>query len=96
LPVEIVRFSGGALVEGVEQYVVDGVPIRVYCVAKSVADCFKFRRRIGLDVAVEALRLSLRRKLATEDEIWQYAQVCRATEVMRPYLGSAATTAPDR
>lgn len=85
-PLQVVRFSGAALAEGVEHYVVDGVTIRVYSVAKTVADCFKFRSRVGLDLARRALRESRRRKLATLDDLWRYAQVCRVTEVMRPYL----------
>ncbi len=85
-PLRVVRFSGAALTEGVEPHVVDGVTIRVYCVAKSVADCFKFRGRIGLDVALEALRRSRRQGLATEQDLLHYARVCRVTEVMRPYL----------
>jgi predicted transcriptional regulator of viral defense system len=85
-PLEIVRFSGAALTEGVEQHVVDGVTIRVYSVAKTVADCFKFRHKVGLDVALEALRKSRRRGLATTDDLRHYARICRVTEVMRPYL----------
>jgi predicted transcriptional regulator of viral defense system len=85
-PLKIVRFSGAALAEGVEQHVVDGVTIRVYSVAKTVADCFKFRNTIGLDLAVEALHEARRRKLATLHELQHYARVCRVTEVMRPHL----------
>jgi predicted transcriptional regulator of viral defense system len=85
-PLEILRFSGAALTEGVEQHIVDGVTIRVYSVAKTVADCFKFRHKLGLEVALEALRKSRRRGLVTTDELRHYAQVCRVTEVMRPYL----------
>jgi predicted transcriptional regulator of viral defense system len=83
----VVRFSGAALTEGVEQHVIDGVTIRVYSVAKTVADCFKFRNKVGLGVALEALRKSRRRGLATTDDLRHYAQVCRVSEVMRPYLG---------
>ncbi len=85
-PLRVVRFSGAALTEGVEQYVVDGVAIRVYSVAKSVADCFKFRNTIGLDVALEALRKSQRKGLATTQDLRHYSRICRVTEVMRPYL----------
>lgn len=83
---EVVRFSGAALSQGVERYVVDGVPIRVYSVAKSIADCFRFRDRIGLAVAVEALQSVLRCRLATPDELRHYSETCRAAEAMRPYL----------
>ena len=85
-PLTVVRFSGAALAEGVEQHVIDGVTIRVYSVAKTVADCFKFRRKVGLDLALEALRKSRRQGLATIDELRHYARICRVTEVMRPYL----------
>jgi predicted transcriptional regulator of viral defense system len=85
-----VRFSGASLTEGVESYVIDGVTIRVYCVAKTVADCFKFRQKVGLDLAVEALRKCFRNGRASREELWHYARVCRVTEVMRPYLERAA------
>jgi predicted transcriptional regulator of viral defense system len=87
-PLRIVRFSGHALTKGVETHVVDGVNIRVYSVAKTVADCFKYRNKIGLDVALEALRESKREKRATNDELWRYAKICRVGNVMRPYLES--------
>ena len=87
-PLRVVRFSGPALSEGVESHAVDGVPVRVYSVAKTVADCFKYRNKIGLDVALEALRECRREKRATQDELWRYAKVCRVTAVMRPYMES--------
>jgi predicted transcriptional regulator of viral defense system len=80
------RFSGAALSDGVEQHVIDGVPVRVYSLAKTVADCFKFRNKIGLDVAMEALRETWRARLATSDELHRYARVCRVENVMRPYF----------
>jgi hypothetical protein len=67
---------------------VDGAPIRVYSVAKTVADCFKYRNKIGLDVALEALRECRREKRASNDELWRYARLCRVANVMRPYLES--------
>jgi predicted transcriptional regulator of viral defense system len=85
-PLQIVRFSGAALAEGVEQHVIDGVTIRVYSAAKTVADCFKFRHKVGLDVALEALRKSRRLGLVNIDELRHYAEICRVTELMRPYL----------
>lgn len=84
----IVRFSGAALMEGVEEHVVDGVTIRVTGVAKTVADCFKYRNKIGLDVALEALREAWQAKRVTGDNLWHYAKVCRVANVMRPYLDS--------
>ena len=87
-PLRIVRFSGAALTEGVEEPIVDGVTIRITCVAKTVADCFKYRNKIGLDVALEALREAWHEKRMTSDDIWRYAKICRVANVMRPYLDS--------
>jgi predicted transcriptional regulator of viral defense system len=87
-PLRVVRFSGAALTQGIETHAVDGVSVRVYSVAKTVADCFKYRNKIGLDVALEALRESRREKRATNDEIWHYAKICRVANVMRPYMES--------
>lgn len=87
-PLRIVRFSGAALTEGVEVHTVDGVSVRVTGVAKTVADCFKYRNKIGLDVALEALREAWHGKRMSSDEIWRYAKVCRVANVMRPYLES--------
>ena len=87
-PLRIVRFSGAALTEGVEEHVVDGVTVRVTSVAKTVADCFKYRNKIGLDIAMEALREAWHEKRMTSDDIWHYAKVCRVANVMRPYLES--------
>ncbi len=77
--------SGPALTEGVEERVLEGVRVRVYGPAKTVADCFKFRNKIGLDVAIEALR-DYRRRRGNVDELLRYAKVCRVARVMRPYL----------
>lgn len=88
LPLRAVRFSGKALIEGVEEHDVEGVTVRVYCPAKTVADCFRYRNKIGLDVALEALRDSWRQRRATMDDFWHYAKICRMTKVMRPYLES--------
>jgi predicted transcriptional regulator of viral defense system len=82
----VVRFSGAALTEGVLNSKVVGVPIRVYGVAKTVADCFKFRNKIGIDVAIEALRDCLRQRKASVDELMRYARICRVERTMSPYL----------
>ena len=87
-PLRIVRFSGSSLTAGIESHNVDGAPIRVYSVAKTVADCFKYRNKIGLDVALEALRECRREKRASNDELWHYARLCRVANIMRPYLES--------
>lgn len=83
----VVRFSGEALTFGIEKRDVEGVTVRVTSPAKTVADCFKFRNKIGLDVAVEALR-DYRRQRGSLDALWKAAGVCRVTAVMRPYLES--------
>jgi len=85
-PIRISWFTGDALTAGVQTHELDGVPVRIYSPAKTVADCFKFRNRIGLDVALEALREVRRSRLATVDELFQMAKVCRVANVMRPYL----------
>jgi predicted transcriptional regulator of viral defense system len=82
----VVRFSGKALAEGIVTQAIDGVPVRVYSVAKTIADCFKYRNKIGVDVAVEVLKDALRNKRTTVDEIHRFAKVCRVDRVMRPYL----------
>jgi predicted transcriptional regulator of viral defense system len=84
----LVRFSGGALTEMVEEHVIERGSVRVYSAAKTVADCFKFRNKVGLDVALEALRECWRGRRATMDELWAAARLCRMTNVMRPYLES--------
>jgi predicted transcriptional regulator of viral defense system len=87
-PLRIIRFSGAALTVGIEEHKIDGVLIRVTNVSRTVADCFKFRNKIGLDVALEALQEAWRAKRTTMDELWRYAKICRVTNVMRPYLES--------
>lgn len=87
-PLRVVRFSDVVLNEGVEQHVIDGVPVRVTGVAKTVADCFKYRNKIGLDVALEALREAWAARRMSSDDIWRYAKLCRVANVMRPYLES--------
>jgi len=89
-PLRTVRFSEAALAAGVETQQVDGAEVRVTSVAKTVADCFKFRNKIGLDVALEALREARRTRKASADELWRYARINRVTNVMRPYLEAVA------
>lgn len=86
LPVRFVRFSGVAMTKGVVVHKVEGVKVKVYCPAKTVADCFKYRNKIGLDVALEALRESQRAGICSIDELWKYAKICRVGVVMRPYM----------
>jgi predicted transcriptional regulator of viral defense system len=85
-PVRVTLVSGSAFTFGVERHQLDGVSVRIYSPSKTVADCFKFRNKTGLDVAIEALREVLRAKRCTREELWVAAKVCRVTSVIRPYL----------
>jgi len=85
-PIRLVRFSGKALRFGIREHRMEGTVLRVFTPAKTVADCFKFRNKIGLDVALEALRETYRKRKATTDELWAAAKVCRVTRVIRPYM----------
>ena len=85
-PIKMVQFSGDAYSVGIEEVERDGVKLRVYGVAKTVADCFKHRNKIGLDVALEALKDVRAKRKASADDLWRYAKVCRVANVMRPYL----------
>jgi len=93
-PLRIVRFSEAALTEGVEEQAIDGVPVRITSLPRTVADCFKYRNKIGLDVALEALKEALGRggrgRRTTIDALWRYAQFDRVANIMRPYLESLA------
>ena len=85
-PLRIVHMSGEAMTAGIESTNVAGASVRVFCVAKTVADCFKFRNKLGLDVALEALNEAWAARRVTMDELWRYAQICRVANVMRPYM----------
>jgi len=87
-PVRIVWYSGPALTEGVEHHLVSGQAIKVYGIAKTIADCFKYRNKIGVDVAIEALREAWEQKRVTMRELYHYGKICRVEKVMRPYLES--------
>lgn len=87
-PVRPFAFSTPVFDYGIEEHVIEGAGIRVYSPAKTVADCFRYRNKIGLDVAMEALRDCWRGRRATMDEIWEAAGICRVEHVMRPYLES--------
>jgi predicted transcriptional regulator of viral defense system len=89
-PIKMVQFTGEAYSEGIESHLRDQVALRVYSVAKTVADCFKHRNKIGLDVALEALKDARAQQKASADDLWRYAKVCRVANVMRPYLEALA------
>jgi len=86
--VRIFRFSGDALRFGIQKKQISGLEIRVFNPAKTVADCFKFRHKIGMDVALEALRDCYHQKKASMNDLWKAAKICRVANVMRPYLES--------
>lgn len=85
-PVRVVRVRGAAYSEGIQTITTQGVPIRVYSAAKTVCDCFKFRNKVGLDVALEALKEAWRARKLTMDELSHFARINRVERVMQPYL----------
>lgn len=85
-PTKIVRLSDKSYCQGIEKHLIEGVEIKVYSKAKTIADCFKFRNKIGMDIALEALKDCRRNKLCSNDEIWHYAKICRVTNIIKPYL----------
>ena len=89
MALRIVRMSGESREAGVEEREIEGVTVKVYSAAKTVADCFKFRNKVGIDVALEAAREYLRRG-ESMDDLWRFARVCRVAEVARPYLEAIA------
>ena len=89
-PLRIVRAGGEAFTAGIEEHQVEGVAVRVTCVAKTVADCFKYRNKIGLDVALEALKECLHERRADRATLHRYARVCRVERIMQPYLEALA------
>lgn len=86
--IRVVRMSRASLTSGVDTIKIDGVGVPVFNAAKTVADCFKFRNKIGLDVALEALREGWRERKVAIDDLWEYARLNRVANVMRPYMES--------
>jgi predicted transcriptional regulator of viral defense system len=87
-PLRIYWFTGQAFSEGIQSYKIDDVPVRVYDPEKTIADCFKYRNKLGLDVAIEALRLWRRRKDYSIERLVNRARTCRVERLIRPYLES--------
>ena len=85
-PIRTYRFAGESFTAGIEVHVLDGVRVNIYNPEKTIADCFRFRNRIGLDTAIEALRSYRERGRIKVDELMRYASICRVTTVIRPYL----------
>jgi predicted transcriptional regulator of viral defense system len=89
-PIRLVRFTDRLLGEGVETHSIEGVPVKVFGVAKTIADCFRYRNKIGLSVAIEGLRETLRQRKATAGEIARQAEHGGVATVIRPYLEALA------
>ena len=87
-PINVIRLSGKAMTEGINIIEHKGVKIKVYCPAKTVADCFKYRNKIGIDAAIEALRDGWRKKLFTLKDLNYYSQICRVQNIIQPYIES--------
>lgn len=85
-PIRIVRFTESLLNESVETHVIEGVPVKVFGIVKTIADCFRYRNKIGLSVAIEGLQEALRQRKATPGEIARQAEHGGVTTVIRPYL----------
>ncbi len=85
-PLRVFWFSGESFTVGIEKHKIDGVPIRIYSPEKTIADCFKYRNKIGLDITIEALKLYRERKRFKRDDLVKFSQVCRVGKIMRPYL----------
>ncbi|GHT96631.1 transcriptional regulator [Betaproteobacteria bacterium] len=85
-PIKMVQMTGDVYTAGIEEHLRDGMKLWIYSAAKTVVDCFKHRNKIGLDVALEALKDVRAKRKATADELWRYAKICRVANVMRPYL----------
>ncbi|MDQ8188560.1 AbiEi antitoxin N-terminal domain-containing protein [Pelagicoccus sp. SDUM812002] len=87
-PIQVVRFSGAASTEGVEQHIIEGTTIQIYSVAKTIVDLFRYRNKLGIDIAIEALREGWSARRFSIAEIDRIATACRAKAVMAPYLES--------
>lgn len=85
-PIRIFWFSGQAFTLGIQTHKIDNVPVRIYSPEKTIADCFKYRNKIGLDTAIEALKLYREKRRFKSEELMRFAQVCRVEKVIRPYL----------
>lgn len=83
---KVVRYSETTFKSGVETHSIHGVPVKLFNIPKTVADCFKYRNKIGIDVAIEALQECWRSRKCTMDELWKYAKICRVSRIMKPYM----------
>jgi predicted transcriptional regulator of viral defense system len=91
--IRFVRFTGSALTDGVARHLIEGVDVPITNPARTIVDCFRYRSKVGLDLAMEGLREGLRRRRCTPDELWRYARKARAWSVMHPYVEAMASDA---
>jgi predicted transcriptional regulator of viral defense system len=85
-PMRFVRFSSRALREGMKRHLIEGIEVPIFEPARTIVDCFRYRNKIGLDIALEGLREGLRTKRATPDQLWEFARTARVWSVIRPYV----------
>lgn len=90
-PMRFVRFSKKGLIEGVEQHMIEGVQVKITSPARTIVDCFRFRNKIGVDIAISAMREALRKRVCTPDDIMSHARSLRIASVVRPYLEAMIT-----
>lgn len=93
LPIRLVRFSGWAVTEGVERYPVQSRKLPMTNPARTIVDCFRYRNKIGIDVAMEGLREGIGKRKCTPDELWRYAKKARSWTIMRPYVEAVVANA---
>ena len=92
-PIRFVRFNGWAMIEGVELYPIQSREVPITNPARTIVDCFRYRNKIGIDIAVEGLREGIQHRKCTPDELWQYAKKARVWTVMRPYVETVVSDA---
>jgi len=85
-PIRFVRFMGSALTEGIERHRIEGIEVAITNPARTIIDCFRYRAKVGIDVAMEGLREGLRQRKATSDQLWRYATKARIWSTMKPYV----------
>jgi predicted transcriptional regulator of viral defense system len=85
-PVKIIKYGNLVYTNGIETHTISGIEVSVYSVAKTICDCFKYKNKIGIDVALEALREGLKQKSFTSNDIWKYAEICNVSKIIMPYM----------
>ena len=93
-PIRFVRFTGLALTEGIERHRIEGIDVAITDPARTIVDCFRYRTKVGIDVAMEGLREGLRQRKATSDQLWRYATKARVWSIMKPYVEATVAAVP--